>query len=154
MEFRIANLQLSDTIDNFLATDPGEDDPLQDLEELQFILYMENGFPLGVSVMIELYDSTSMTVLETIDTGELFTAAPVDAEGRVTEPGTGTADIDFTRSFLDATQQADRMIFTFTLNTTDNGTKDVRIYSDYGILFKAAVRLKAGLQFNFNSEDK
>ncbi len=153
MEFRIANLQLSDTVDNFMASEPEEDNPLQDLEELEFSLYMENGFPLGVSVMIELYDSTSMTVLETIDTGELFTAAPVNAEGRVTEPGTGTVDIEFSRSFLDATQQADNIIFTFTLNTTDSGTRDVRIYSDYSILFKAAARLKAGLKFNFNSED-
>lgn len=154
MEFRIANLQLSDTLDNFLAAEPGEDDPLQDLEELEFSLYMENGFPLGVSVMIELYDSASVSVLETIDTGQLFTAAPVDAVGRVTAPGTGTADIEFSRSFLDAAQQADKMIFTFTLNTTGNGTEDVRIYSDYGILFKAAVRLKAGLKFNFNSQGK
>ncbi|MFP4488347.1 MAG: hypothetical protein ACLFN1_03505 [Bacteroidales bacterium] len=154
MEFRIASLQLSDTVDNFMAADPGEDDPLQDLEELEFSLYMENGFPLNVAVMIELYDSTSMTVLETIDTGELFTAAPVDADGRVTEPGIGTTDIEFPRSFLDAAQEADNIIFTFTLNTTDNGTKDVRIYSDYSILFKAAVRMKAGLKFNFNSEDQ
>lgn len=155
MEFRMSNLQLSDTLDNFMAAEPGEDDPLQDMEELEFSLYMENGFPLGVLVMIELYDSTSMTVLETLDTGELFTAAPVDAEGRVTEPGVGTEDIEFTRSFLDAAQEADKIILTFTLNTTDNDIEeDVRIYSDYSILFKAAVRLKAGLKFNFNSEEK
>lgn len=154
MEFRIANLQLSDTTDNFLRSDDVEEDnPLEDLEELKFDLYMENGFPLGATVMIELYDSTSMSVLETIETGDLFTPAPVDADGRVTEPSIGNAEIEFTPAFLDATQEADKIIFTFTLNTSENGTKDVKIYSDYSILFKAAVKLKAGLELNFNSEE-
>ena len=154
MEFRIANLQLSDTTDNFLRSDDVEEDnPLDDLEELKFDLYMENGFPLGAAVMIELYDSTSMTVLETIETGDLFTPAPVDADGRVTEPSIGNTEIEFTPAFLDATQEADKIIFTFTLNTSENGTQDVKIYSDYSILFKAAVKLKAGLELNFNSEE-
>jgi len=154
MEFRMNALQLSDTTDNFLRNDdPGEESPLESLEELKFDFYMENGFPMGASVMIELYDSTSMTVLETIDTGNLFTAAPVDAEGRVTGPSTGTVEIEFTADFLDATQEADRIIFTVTFNTTDNGSKDVKIYSDYSIVFSAAVKLKAGISLDFNSED-
>jgi hypothetical protein len=40
------------------------------------------------------------------------------------------------------------IIFTFALSTTDNGTKDVKIYSDYGIDFKAALVLKPKLKFN------
>ncbi len=154
VEFRIANLQLSDTTDNFLRNDdPEEDNPLDMLEELMFSLYVENGFPLGASVMIELYDSTSMTVLESLSTSELLSAAPVDANGRVTAPATGNVDIEFTPDFLDATQEADKIIFTFTLSTTDNGTRDVSIYSDYGIVFKAAVKVKAGVNLNFNSDD-
>lgn len=155
LEFRIANLQLSDTTDNFLVSDdPEEDDPLDMLEELILDLYVENGFPLGVSVMIQLYDSGTMTVLESLDTGELWSPAPVDANGRVTAPATGNAEIEFTSAFLDAAELADEIIFTFTLNTTDNGTKDVKIYSDYSIVFSVGVKVKAGINLNFNSEDE
>lgn len=155
MEFRMANLQLSDTTDNFLVSDdPEEENPIDMLEELIFDLYVENGFPLGVSVMMQLYDSTSMTVLEALDTGELWSPAPVDANGRVTGPSTGHKDIEFTPSFLDAALEADKIIFTFTLNTTDSGTKDVKIYSDYSIVFGVAVKVKANIDLNFNSEDE
>ena len=155
MEFRMANLQLSDTTDNFLVSDdPEEDDPIDMLEEFMLDLYVENGFPLGVSVMIQLYDSGSMTVLETLDTGDLWSPAPVDANGRVTGPSTGREQVEFTPAFIDAAKLADQIIFTFTLNTTDNGTKDVKIYSDYSIVFSIGVKVKAGINLNLNSEDE
>lgn len=156
LEFRLANLQLSDTTENFLISDdPEEEDPIDMLEEFKLDLYVENGFPLEVSVMIELYDSTSMTVLETLSTGNLFSAAPVDLNGRVTQPSIGPpVQIEFTPDFIDEAKLADQIIFTFTLNTTDNGTKDVKIYSDYRIVFSVGVKLKAGIKLNFNSEDE
>ncbi|MBS0010074.1 MAG: hypothetical protein KFF49_01605, partial [Bacteroidales bacterium] len=155
MEFRIANLQLSDTTENFLISDdPEEDDPLDMLEELKFDVFVENGFPLGLSMLIELYDSTAMTVLESVNTGDLCLPAPVDAGGRVSGPISGNAEIEFTPAFLDAAKVADNIIFTFILNTTGNGTEDVKIYSDYSIAFSLAVKLKAGIKLNFNSEDQ
>ncbi|MBN1388746.1 MAG: hypothetical protein JW965_09885 [Bacteroidales bacterium] len=154
-EFRMANLQLSDTTDNFLVSDdPEEDDPIDMLEEFQLDLYVENGFPLGVSVMIQLYDSVSMTVLESLDTGELWSPAPVDANGRVTGPSTGRTEVEFTPAFIDEAKLADQIILTFTLNTTDNGTKDVKIYSDYSIVFSIGVKAKTSVNLNFNSEDE
>jgi len=155
LEFRIANLQLSDTTDNFfISDDPDEDNPIDMLEKLEILFYVENGFPLGASVMMELYDSTSMTILESITTGDFLLPAPVDANGRVTAPSIGNVEIEFTPEFLDAIQEADQIIISFTLNTTDNGNTDVKIYSDYNIVFSAAVKLKAGINFNFNSEDE
>ncbi len=155
MDLRLNNLQLSDTTENFLRSDnPEEDNPLEMFEEMKFVLYVENGFPLDASVMIELYDSTSMTVLETIDTGQLIQAAPVDASGKVTGPNITNVEVEVTSDFINETQEADQMILTFTLNTTDNGTRDVKIYSDYNIVFAAAIRFKAGINLNFNSEDE
>jgi hypothetical protein len=79
--------------------------------------------------------------------------APVDANGRVTGPSTGRKEVEFTPAFIDAAKLADQIIFTFTLNTTDSGTKDVKIYSDYSIVFSIGVKVKAGINLNFNSED-
>jgi len=155
MDLRIDNLQLSDTTENFLRSDdPEEENPLEMLEEMKFDLYVENGFPLDASVMVELYDSTTMTVLETINTGKLIQAAPVDANGKVTGPNITTVEVEVTSDFIDETENADQIIITFTLNTTDNGTRDVKIYSDYKLVFAAAIRIKAGINLNFNSEDE
>ena len=92
--------------------------------------------------------------METIDTGDLFTPAPVDANGRVTAASTRTIEIIVDNDFINAIENADKMLITFTLNTTDNGTKDVKIYSDYSIVFKAAVVVKTNLNLNINSEDE
>ncbi len=43
---------------------------------------------------------------------------------------------------------ADKIIFKFTMNTTDNGSKDVKIYSDYKIDFKASLVLKPDIKFD------
>jgi hypothetical protein len=94
-----------------------------------------------------------MTILETLDTGSLLSPAPVDNEGRVTGPSTGTLELEFTDDFITAMEEADKLIVTFTLNTTDNGTKDVKIYSDYSISFKVAVEVKADINLNLNSDN-
>jgi hypothetical protein len=36
----------------------------------------------------------------------------------------------------------------FTMNTTDGGSKDVKIYSDYRIRFTAGLVVKPDLKFN------
>ncbi|MDT8400833.1 MAG: hypothetical protein RQ743_03990 [Bacteroidales bacterium] len=155
MDLRINNLQLSDTTENFLRSDdPEEENPLEMLEEMKFDLYVENGFPLDASVTIELYDSNTMTVLETINTGELIQAAPVDASGKVTGPSITTVEVEVTSDFIGETEDADRIILTFTLNTTDDGSRDVKIYSDYNLVFAAVIKLKAGINLNFNSEEE
>ena len=146
-EFRIIDLQLADTIDNFfLSDDPEGESPLEMLSKLRLDIYVENGFPLGGDITLQLYDSLSATVLESVGTDELFAPANVDANGRVTAPVVHNSSIELTEDFLAAAESADRMILIFTLYTTDHGTKDVKIYSDYGIVFKAGLYVKV----NFN----
>jgi hypothetical protein len=155
MDLRINMLQLSDTTENFLRSDdPGEENPLEMLEEMTFDLYVENGFPLDARVIIELYDSTTMSILETIDPGDLIQAAPVDNNGRVTEPNITNVPVEVTPEFIDEAQEADAIILSFILNTTDSDTREVKIYSDYNIVFAAAIRIKAGVNLNLNSEDE
>lgn len=155
MDLRINMLQLSDTTENFLRSDdPGEENPLEMLEEMTFDLYVENGFPLDARVIIELYDSTTMSILETIDPGDLIQAAPVDNNGRVTEPNITNVPVEVTPEFIDEAQDADAIILSFILNTTDSDTREVKIYSDYNIVFAAAIRIKAGVNLNLNSEDE
>jgi hypothetical protein len=54
--------------------------------------------------------------------------------------------IEITREFWEKVNDADQIIFSFTLNTTDN----VKIYSDYKIDFKAALVLKPDIRFNLD----
>ncbi len=151
MEFSINNIQFTDTVDNFIKEeDPDEDSPIrvEDFEYLRVDLEVENGFPLGILVTMSLYNSATGDTICPVNAKEILAAAPVGVDGKVTGPTTSRTSITITDRFWSSVNEADMIIFSFALSTTDNGTKDVKIYSDYGIDFKAALVLKPNLKFN------
>ncbi|MBK7134563.1 MAG: hypothetical protein IPH69_17625 [Bacteroidales bacterium] len=150
LEFRMNNLQFSDTVDNFLKADD-EDSPIkpENFKTLELNLTAKNGFPLGVAVKMGLYDSVSKTVLNTIDASTLLGAAKVDTNtGKVIESKETTTNLKLTREFFDDIRNADQIIILFALNTSNDGSVDVKIYSDYSIQFKSSVLFRPEIIFN------
>jgi hypothetical protein len=146
MEFRINNLQFTDTLDNFLDDEGSSDNPVkpENFELLRVDINAKNGFPLGVSLKMSLYDSMTNKIKSSVNATGILEPAPVDINGRV-KPGEVTetsTSIEFTKEFFSSINKADKIIFQFTLNTTGNGSKDVKIYSDYRIDFNAALVVK------------
>ena len=153
LDFRISNLHFADTVDNFMEDlDIDEDSPVtpEDVEYLKIKFTALNGFPLGISVTMSLYDSTSTTVLSTIDATDLLEAASVDGNGRVTEPTECSTELEITSEFWNSVEDADKVIFNITLVTKDYETTDVKIYNDYYIEYKAALQVKADINADFN----
>jgi hypothetical protein len=154
LQLRISNLQFADTVDNFLklkSTDNSEVKP-SDFDSLRVSIVAENGFPLGASVRLMLYDSQKNVVVKTIDASNLILPAPVDANGKSTGKTESTTTILFNKDFFDAASSADKIVFLFTLNTTGNGTSDIKIYSDYSLSFKASVLAKPNFKFKLSSK--
>src|SRR5664280_411327 len=149
LEFRLNNLQFADTVKNFMKDNTGSS-PIkpEDFEFLRIDITADNGFPLGVTLKMVLYDSASTAHLSTINAADMLKAAPVDANGKVTAPLTTATSITIDRQFWTSINTADKIIFVFSMNTTDSGSKDVKIYSDYKINFKAALVLKPDIKFN------
>jgi hypothetical protein len=145
LDFRMNNLQFTDTVDNFIKDDGSSNDNSvkpENFELLRINVTAKNGFPFGVSLKMSLYDSLTQTIKSTVNATDLLEPAPVDSNGKVsgtTETGTS---IEFTKEFFSAAGKADKIIFQFTLNTTGSGSKDVKIYSDYRIDFNAALVVK------------
>jgi hypothetical protein len=149
MEFRIDNLQLSDTVENFLKSDNPEDtSPTEFIKKLRLEMYVNNGFPLGGRISIELYDTLTNTVLERVDSDDLFAPADVDTNGDVIAPVEHNSTLQVSDDFIAAIQEADELILSFTLYTSNNGTQVVKIYSDYTIVFKAALWFEAEINID------
>jgi hypothetical protein len=85
--------------------------------------------------------------MKTVEASGRIKEAFVDANGKVTEPVESTISLEFDREFFEASKESDKIIFIFTLNTTGNGSQDVKIYADYSISFKAALVIKPNLEF-------
>ena len=149
LELRMNNLHFTDTVDNFLRLDDTEDNPVDpdDFEFMKISIHAENGFPAGVSVSLILYDSEARINRSTVKADEVLKPASVDNTGRATIPAKSTVTIEITREFWDSVDQSDSIILMFTMNTTDGGSKDVKIYSDYRIRFTAGMVVKPDLKF-------
>jgi hypothetical protein len=149
LELRISNLQFTDTVDNFLQTKDSDNSHFrpEDFEFLRIDIKAENGFPLGVSLSMILYNSATNVKEYTIDANDILEPAPVDAAGKVTTPAECTASIEFPEDFWNSVDSADKIIFRFALKSTGNGSKDVKIYSDYRINYKAIIVLKPDIRF-------
>lgn len=145
MDLKINNLQFTDTVDNFLKTESNNSDNSVQPEDFQFLrvkIIAKNGFPLGVSLTMSLFDSSTNTTKSTVNADRILDPAPVDGNGRSTGVTETSTIIEFTREFFSSVNNADRIIFRFTLNSTGSGSQEVKIYSDYRIDFQAALVVK------------
>jgi hypothetical protein len=148
LEMRINNLQYSDTIDNFLKN---ESDTPVNPENFQFLimkLAVKNGFPFGFTLKMSNYNSQTNTILSTVDAGKVIEPAPVDSNGKVNGFTETSPEIQLTKDFFTSAGKSDKIIFTFTLVTTGNGTTDVKINSDYRLNFKADVVVKPDIDLS------
>ena len=149
LELKINNLQFTDTLDNFIKDDSkNSDNPLkpEDFQFLRVIFSAKNGFPLGASLKMSLYDSATNTIKNTVDATDLLAPATVDSNGKVTGVTETSTEIEFTKEFFSSVNKADKIIFRFTLNSTGNGSQIVKIYSDYRINFNAALVVKPDIK--------
>jgi len=149
LEFRMKNLQFTDTVDNFLKVD--DDSPVkpENFKSLELNLTALNGFPLGIAVKMSLFNSKTNRTLRTIDASSLLGAAKVDTKtGKVIEKKETTTSLKLTKEFFEDIKNADQIIIWFALNTSGDGIVDVKIYADYSIEFKASLLFRPDIIFN------
>jgi hypothetical protein len=129
--------------------DSDSDSPIkpENFELLRINIYAKNGFPVGVTLKMSLYDSANKIIRSTVDATDLIKAAPVDGTGKSNGTTETNTTIELTETFFGNVNKSDKIIFRFGLNTSENGSKDVKIYSDYRIDFKAALVVKPDIQF-------
>jgi hypothetical protein len=144
LEFKITNLQFADTVDNFLKNDSKNDNPIDpaDFQYLKVLVTADNGFPVGATLRMSLYDSATKTIKSSVDAIDLLKAAPVDANGKSSGTTKTTTTVELTKDFFSNVNKADRIVFRFALNSSGNGSQVVKIFSDNRISFNAALIVK------------
>ena len=140
LEFRV-HLQFADTLDNFLAEvfDNNGDFTWDDFKSVRMDFNVLNGFPVGLDLQLNLYDSTRKRIIDSLDGTEILKAATVDTNGKVTGDTQNSVSIELTRDFLSSVDKADNIILNFRINTTGVDPDNIRMYSDYRINFNATV---------------
>ena len=153
LQLWINNLQFADTVDNFLKSEGEENDedsPFrpENMEYFRIQIKTNNGFPLGASLKLMLYDTIAGRALDTIDAPDLIKPATVDASGKVVSPIETITTLEFDKHFFETSKDADKIIFVFKLVTSGGGMKDVKFYSDYKITYMVNINAKPKFVFN------
>ena len=136
-------LSLGDTLPFTL----GINDPSTDgvyAESATFVVNTYNGFPIDAVVQLSFVDSVTGTILDSLFyTGEqtIFKAGPVGAAPalRVTSITHTVTEVYVDKARLDRLGTANQIIIRGTLTSANNPAL-VKIYSDYTLEFKLAVR--------------
>jgi hypothetical protein len=149
MVLKINNMQFKDTVDNFIK-DNGNNNTVnpEDFKFLRINIAAKNGFPLGVSLKMSLFDSSDNTIIKTVNADGIFDPAAVDSNGKVTVAAESSTSIELTKDFFSSVNKADKIIFWFTLISAGGGSQEVKIYSDYRIKFNAALVVKPVINLN------
>ena len=142
LEMELTDLLLADTIGINFAT--------EDIESLFLDMEAANGFPLGLSVDLSLYDSVLNAVLHTFEDIVMMKAAPVQENG-IVEPGntsSSVAGIEISGSTVDHLRQAGHIIITARINTGEHDSRQVPVRFQTTDSFDFRIKLRARLNIN------
>ncbi len=125
MAFSTNNFQLSDTTDFDI-------DPLKNFKEVTLGLNIDNGFPFEANVKAYLLDDANQ-VIDSIQADKIIASAITDANGRTIQTSKSRSRIVLSKERLDrlVSLKAKKIRSVSSLITENNGTKTIRIYTDY-----------------------
>lgn len=104
---------------------------VDELESALFRLTTTNGFPIDANVQLYFFSDAGALIDSLIyDDQQILAAGLTDVDGKVTEPTVKVIDVVVQHERLVSMSNATRMRMRATLNSSENGTKTVRIYEN------------------------
>ena len=144
LKLRADNIKLDKIIEgiDFLSDNPDE------IDALTLIFYTDNGFPFDMSVDVKFLDKVTGDSIHGFQL-PLLNAAPVDANGRVTEHASPERlEVPFTPEMLDRIKHSDKIHFVGKISTANNGNQVATLYTDYELGVKIAAQVKLNVKLN------
>jgi len=116
-----------------------------DLDHVVMRLYLENDFPVDLDVQIYYLDDMG-TVIDSLFTPRdlLISSPPVDNDRRTIGFTTSIHDVNYSKSRIEAIEQAKQIRIDASINTTKDGQTQptVSFYEDYGLRVQLGVAAK------------
>jgi hypothetical protein len=129
-------------------------DNVEQIKEVMFRLYTENGFPIDVQTQLYFEDSMSNTVLDSLFGSDILIlpSGNIDAGGRVISANPKTIDATKSSASIDRIKDANRIRIRAAFNTPfgSGGIQpDVKFYKDYNILLQLGVQAEVLIKQEF-----
>lgn len=142
MEFRLEDMRLDEVVEDI----GGGIDNLENLDELTLFFRSENRLPFDLNLRVSFINALG----DSINGFELplLSAAPVDANGRVSSPSVQESPVVFDQDLIDDFLAMQDMRFVASVNTTNNGQTAVKLFTDYDLDIQVAMQAKGNYKIN------
>lgn len=117
----------------------------QEVEELQSLdlkLFFKNGFPIETKVQVYFADTMGYVIDSLLKDDIILASALVGSNGRVTSATEKNTEINYPEEKILRLKKVRKIYVKGTTSTFQNGSKNVKIYSDYRLDLKIAGRAK------------
>ena len=103
------------------------------MKEVTLSLNIENNFPFEAGVKIVFVNDITNTPIDSVEYSKIITSAITNANGKTIQSASSKTKIKLSEELLNKLKNKNvNSIKTYaTLKTENNGTKPIKIYSDY-----------------------
>jgi hypothetical protein len=105
----------------------------------------DNFMPLDLGIQIYFIDtSRSWQPLDSLfgEDKNVFLSGVVNSSGRVILATNKVTEVEMSREQIKNVVDANKLLMKAYIETTDNGSRDVKFYSDYSLNFKLGTRIE------------
>jgi hypothetical protein len=151
MHLRAEGLELADTFDFEIGGDEGFG--RENIKSFMFQLETENGLPLEVSTQVYFMDRNDdyLDSLFNEQNWNILPSGVVDDDGKVIMTTYNTVEVPLTESQIDNVFMAERIMVKIMMETTDQGTRDIKFYSTNTLGFKLGARAEVSVTSDENN---
>ena len=151
MHLRAEGLELADTFDFEIGGD--EDFSRENIKSFMFQLETENGLPLDVSIQVYFMDSNDdyLDSLFNEQNWNILPSGVVDDDGKVIMTTYNKVEVPLSESQIDNVFITEKIMIKTLVETTDQGTRDIKFYSTNTLGFKLGARAEVSVTSEENN---
>lgn len=138
------NLPLEGTLKNLVFQDTimFKFQEVEELQSLNLKLFFKNGFPIETKVQVYFADTMGYVLDSLLQDDIILASGIVGNNGRVTTASEKTTEINYPEQKILNLKKVRKIYVKGTTSTFQNGSKNVKIYSDYRLDLKISGRAK------------
>jgi len=151
MHLRAEGLEMGETFDFEIGGDEGFS--RENIKSFMFQLETENGLPLEVSTQVYFMDSDE-NYLDSLFNEQNWNILPsgvIDDDGKVIFTTYNKVEVPLTETQIDNVFIAEKIMITILVETSEQGTRDIKFYSTNSLGFKLGARAEVSVTSDENN---
>jgi len=151
MHLRAEGLEMGETFDFEMGGDEGFS--RENIKSFMFQLETENGLPLDVSTQVYFMDSDD-NYLDSLFNEQNWNILPsgvIDDDGKVILTTYNNVEVPLTETQIDNVFLTEKIMITILVETSEQGTRDIKFYSTNSLGFKLGARAEVSVTSDENN---